>query len=341
MRAIPRVTAGIVGLVLYYIGLFMYEDEEKQWQNALENIWVSIADQAKESGSKSVALFGKAAAIVTKPFDLIFGDKILSLRFIGGSICWSLAMECLVLGILVLLARPLGLLVQQPSHAEWVSILHFALALIVAGLLFTLLAILPTLWHSRWAVALSLFPICFLGFDFALLIYFHVGKPRHWGFFAGLVLSLLSDVALLALVRFTIKWIALKSTVLRTTTAIIVHLAVIYLLVIVPIGVAEVIPKPEIRQSAVLSAVVSMVGLNVFTALASCSFLFLLLLLLLHRILWPILARVVYPLARFEAIRTRKLALSIGSLCFLYAFPSLAGPAKALILWVAHRTGGD
>ena len=47
-----RGAAVLAGVLAYYVAFFIYEDEEGKWQSRIENVWVSIHDKAKESGSK-------------------------------------------------------------------------------------------------------------------------------------------------------------------------------------------------------------------------------------------------------------------------------------------------
>ena len=329
-----HIVALLAGLLFYYVGLFMYEDEEGKLQSRIENVWISIHDRARESGSKSAALFGKVAAIVTKTFNAIFGQKIFSARFVGASFCYSFAALFLFGSLMLFVASPLGLFVKQPSQADLIAFQYVAIGFLIAGLLSLLLAILPTLWHSRWAVMLTLLPIIFYMFAFVTMIGLHALNTKRLGAFVGLTLSLISDVLLLTLVRFTLRWVSAKASTWRIASAILTHLAIIYFLILVPFAIPVVL-SDDFRQSMVLTALVIMGGLNLFTGLASSAFLLVLLFLLLHRLLWPVLSRIVYPLQRFHVIRNRKIMLSIGTACLLYSAPSLRGPAKALVEWIA------
>src|ERR1035437_8824825 len=42
--------------------------------------------------------------------------------------------------------------------------------------------------------------------------------------------------------------------------------------------------------------------------------------LLIHRLVWPSLSRLVYPLCRYKIVTNRKVLASLGSLLFTYAF---------------------
>ena len=328
-----RVLALGIGLLAYYTAFFMYEDEQGKWQNRVENLWVVIHDRARESGSKSAALFASVAAIVTKAFETLFGRNILSARFVGTSISCSFAVGFLLLSLTLPLARSLGLYADQPSPKDLIAFRDVEIVLIIAGLIFSFFAILPTLWRSRWAVALTLSPVVLM-----LLGVFHALTPKRLAFFVGLALSLLSDVLLLVLARFTVRWVSANGSVWRTASALLIQFSIVFFLILVPSGIPEAFP--EFRQSVILMALVDMGGLNIFTALASSAFFLLLLSLLLHRGLWPVLARILYPLARFQVIRNPKITFFVGSGCLLFALPSLSGPVRSLIEWLAKRGVG-
>jgi hypothetical protein len=60
-------------------------------------------------------------------------------------------------------------------------------------------------------------------------------------------------------------------------------------------------------------------GLNVTTALLCQVPAIMLCVVLLHKLIWPALSRLLYPLASRKVITNRKALISVGSLCLLYA----------------------
>lgn len=199
------------------------------------------------------------------------------------------------------------------------------------------LAILPAIWHSRWAVVLTLLPVTFCGCELVVLAGTHSLKPKHSGYFVGLGLCLLSDVLLLALFRFTVRWISADPSVPRTALAILIHLCIVYFLVLVPLAVPAALEGDyDFRQSVALMSLVVMGGLNIFTAFASSAFLLSPLLLLLHRALWPVLGRILYPLARHQIIRNRKAMGALGTGCIAFAFPLMPAAIKSILQWLAQ-----
>jgi hypothetical protein len=75
---------------------------------------------------------------------------------------------------------------------------------------------------------------------------------------------------------------------------------------------------------------------NLFTGLASCLFLLMLLFVLLHKVIWPVLGRLFYSLARHQVIRNRKIMASTGTGCFIFAWPLMSSPIAGVLRWLAH-----
>ena len=72
---------------------------------------------------------------------------------------------------------------------------------------------------------------------------------------------------------------------------------------------------------------------NIAAAVVASAFILCLIAVLLDKIIWPIIARLVYPLIQFKVVHNRKLMATIGLLCLPVAFPKLiawVGPLEKL-----------
>jgi hypothetical protein len=337
--AVLRFLAIPVGILSFYTAFFMYEDEEGEWQNRIEKLWVAINDEAKIAGSPTSAFFNKVSVVVTRGFDRIFGSRLFSLQSVGVSTSYSLAgfvlSGCLAFAILLRTNNPLN----DPLPEELLK--HGALlefVFLIAGLIFFILALLPSLSPTRWFVALSLLPAFFwtIGLPIELAQSNSSShKQKYVAFFTALLVSFFSDIFLLALVRFTIRWVSAKTSVSRIALAVLTQASVFVLLILVPwdigLGLIETVgPRPE------FVALLCVALLNVFTGITSCMFLFSLLFVLLHKIFWPILSRLVYPLARHQIIRNRKVMVAVATACFIFAFPLMPAAIKSILQWLAE-----
>src|SRR5580658_3564218 len=76
-----RLLAVCVGALAYYAAFFMYEDEEGEWQNRIEKLWVAINDKEKlAGGNQASAFFNKVAYVTTRGFNKVLGRRLFSFQ---------------------------------------------------------------------------------------------------------------------------------------------------------------------------------------------------------------------------------------------------------------------
>src|SRR5438128_3844359 len=81
----------VFGVVLVYVAVFLYEDEQGKIQNGLEDLWLRLAERQQTALAQHGAFLHIAARIANSWLDRLFGKQLLSLRSIGVSVCYSLA----------------------------------------------------------------------------------------------------------------------------------------------------------------------------------------------------------------------------------------------------------
>lgn len=336
--AVSRSIASLIGLLAYYTVFFMYEDEEGRWQNRIEKLWVAIDDKAKTTGSRTSALFNKVSIVVTQGFDKIFGPRLFSFRFVGISTSYSFAGFCLSGFLLFAILLRINPLLDDPLPGELLASGPLVeRVFLIGGFIFLLFALLPSFAPSRLFVFVSLVPAFFwtIGLPLQLLLSTSSHKHKALAIYAALIVSFLSDVFLIALVRFTIRWVSIRTSVSRIAVAALLQAGVFILVLLVPLDIGisligTIGPRPE------LMALVCVAFFNVFTGLTSCMFLIALLFVLLHKIVWPILSRSVYPLARHHLIRSRTVMGALGTGCIIFAFPQMPAAIKSILRWLTE-----
>lgn len=331
---IVRSLSAAIGFLALYAALFMYQDETGKWQSQIETLWVAIDDRRNLTGSKTSALFNKVGAVVTRGFNAVFGRKLLSFQSVGVSSSYSFAGMFLLTFFLLVIALQPGILTPPLSEDLSKTFAFLEHACLILGLIFFLLAALPSLSPSRWFVGLSLLPCLFLAAGLIYMLRTHRVSQRHVAFFAALVLSLISDILLVALVRFTVRWLSTNTSASRIALAVSMQVGLIVLLVVAPFEIATN-PLIDIRQRPMHQALGTIAVLNAFTGLVSSIFLLTLFFVLLHKVFWPLLSRLFYPLARYQLIRNRKIMASVGISCLIFAFPSIAASVKSILEWLA------
>ena len=323
-----------IGFLAYYAAFFLREGEEGRLQNRIEKLWVTIDDRS--SVGRTSALFSNVAKIVTRGFNRLFGRRLISFQFIGVSTCCSFATLCLFVVLAVVLMKREFFGPLPPDLSKMLPFLEHTF--LIVGVIFSLLAVLPSTLPSRWAIALSMIPAVFFGATFLYMTKAHLWTPKRWSVLGGLLLSLLSDILLLVLVRFTVRWVSAKTSVWRIAVTLLLQAGIIYFLVFVPFSIPQALPFEDFRQSTTLMTLSEMGGLNIFTGIASSVFLLTLIFVLLHRITWPILSRLFYPLARYEVVRNPKIMFRMGTACLLLALPLMhEGAVKSFVRWLAKE----
>jgi len=335
LLTVLRVAAIPVGLLAYYAAFLMYEDEEGKWQSRIETLWVAVNDREKLTGSRTFALFNKVAGVTTRGFNRVFGDRLFSFQSVGVSTSYALA--ALALGFTFIMfwimfrsARLMHPLPQNDVGA--MSLLgHFGLAV---GLICLTLAVLPSLLPSPWTAALSLFPFLLITAGTLNALWLHRPLAGLLVVYIALLASFLSDVLVLALVRFVVRQISAETSVFRLTVAVLMQMGLIALLVVAPFQSAGSL-MVKFGQRPTLRALLAFGIFNAFTGIASSVFLLVLLVVLLHKAMWPVIGRLLYSLARHQLIRNRLVTAGIGTACIVFAFPQMSEALKAALEWIA------
>lgn len=310
-----RVAAVLAGLVAYYMAGLMYEDEEGRWQNRIEALWVAIDDRQRIVGSKTQALFDRVAEVVVSIYDRLFGPKILSWQFLGVSSSYSFA--ALLFG---------GTMIY--SHY-----LHIDLAYnigIIVGIFSLICAIIPSLVPYRPAIVLSLLP---LTINLSSVIITYLFTHRFMGLNWELtIVGVVSSAIVLFLIRYTIRRVSERATPFRIATAIMMQLLTMGLLVYGPV----LVYGADVRKPyATVPLMLDIIAVNLFTAVGASLFLLVLFAVLIHRVVWPILARLVYPLARYQLFRNKAKMASLGTACLIFALPAMPSMVKGMLQWAA------
>jgi len=292
---VSRITALVAACIGFYAAVFLYEDQEGEWQNRLDAFWVSINDRAKITERTSTALFNRIAEVLRSAFDRIFGHKLFSFQSFRISLLLSVSIGfAVVLVILGSIERPIGIVMLLTiiiliTLVAYDAVTHRWLSIPSWVLLFSLVT------SSLGGV--FLFP------RILILVFIEAGVA------IVVVLSFLSDVFVIAAVR------ALFNSIATTLSLVAIMLKMAGL-----IGLAFGVLSFPFIFFAIIPPLNLAVLLNVATALYCVIPLIMLAIVLLHKLLWPILNRLIYPLCRYKAISNKKAIVTISSLCALYAF---------------------
>lgn len=323
-----RALAGLIGCLTFYAALFMYEDEEGNWQNRLENLWVSIHDRAKVTNSLAVALFNTISQKLVNAFNWVFGSRLVSARSISASINLSIA-SGFFMGIMMIA-------IDVSLHHDDLHDLKSLVGLAPIALFCIGMAILPSLRKTKMALVFSYSPlflgICYMLYRASLPDLSPTG-PLHTyliGISASiftLAFSLTSDLVVVAVIRKTFSAVSSAISMAKIISAVVMFTVLAIACEAVPalLGATAIYVIDELRMpdynlwtTMRLIGDFSFMG-NLITLIYCVIPVMALLTVLCHSAFWPLASRVVYPLCRYRIFGNRKILLAFGSLCIIFS----------------------
>jgi hypothetical protein len=303
----------LIGAVLcLYAGSFLYEDEMGKIQNKLEEWWAKLDDARLGAVSRHTAFTRVLAAFEAQVLERIYGRHLISLRAFGVSQCLSLgsmgaaALVALILGPTV---RPHGAPLSDNSVT-----LGFA-ALFTA--LFIVLAALPTILKPKWLVVwFAAVEVTVWG---PIVLMSNVGQSERARILAvALAFSFACDVMFVVVTRWMVQYAASMDKTWKIILIILANALLGLLLFIAPLyplknwyHIAKQ-PGRILRVPMGYIAAGLVAAFNWVNVLLAALFGLLALLVLAHRLFWPMINRPLYALQSLGIARRQKLVTSAG-----------------------------
>jgi hypothetical protein len=316
-----RVLAFVLGCISLYLAFFLYEDEEGKLQNRIEKLWVTIDDRAKATNSITTAVLNSVAKVLRRLFNVMFGESYFSAQLLSVSINMSVAGASISFG-----AFAYG---WERLH---VTATEAPLSCLAIGVIFLAQAAVVIRYPRHWVILLCCLPIVFSLASVLYLVLFLaelIGRQHIVGFFASVVIaipsalcySIASDIMSVIAIRRIFASAAKSWTPLEMLKSIGLLGGVLYSFVLCPayIGFRFLSSRnQDISDISMLLVLFEFLNVtNVFyCALLMCVFV----LLLLHKAIWPVLSRMIYPISRYKLLLNRKVMVSSGCLALTFAF---------------------
>jgi hypothetical protein len=325
-----RILAGIIAGIAFYFAFFLYEDEEGVWQNRLENLWNSVYDRAKVTNSTSIALFNRIAETLQRAFSRIFGVRLLSFQSVFASINLSFSSGCF--GSMIVFRVP----AYPQGKIDYLPILIVS----CFSIFFLILALLPAIIRKLWVVILCAVPaivgLVGLGFDMEQLIssrnpggrIIHDAPQATELLMLTIALSLLSDIIGVIIIRKIFAAISKLLSALRILFAVVILIGFALLVEGLPVILGTNFAHIHAALDAGLAAIIILNASTVVYCLIPVA---VLLAVLGHQLVWPLLSRLLYPLASRKVITNRKVLIPLGTLALTFAFNLEHVGAKELL----------
>jgi hypothetical protein len=321
-----RVLAGVLGVLVLYVAWFVYEDEEKRMQNVIEQWWLSLNELSSTTRSRQAALTAFVSRKAVDSINRFYGAPIWST---GGLIASStmVILIAVVLGGIAtsLLANSVPFGSAQPPRSEAEA------QVTLLALVIYLLALIPCLlaafsprrrpWR-RWIV------VVWFGLNFYFVVdgfmRFFEGRIQASAF----VFVLLGHLFLFCVAPVVVCGVAVCMRYAFTVAARsgsewwpFVLAAGVVLLTLALVTLTGYTGLTRNEQIYVLSALLFpsllfIPMLSLVTLIAG--------LLLLHRLMWPFIERVLYSWQRYKVVQNKKLLNAAGTALFGFALASEA-----------------
>lgn len=309
VKLVWLVAAILLGLFCLLTAILLYPDEDDKIQSKLEEVWVRVDDFRKLALTRHAAFLTGIARLETRLFERIFGYELISPQALGMSFCCSFA--------------PIALLCFLGAIADGTGRrIVFTLALFlccVASGVFSFF-----LRERRLRLTLSLTVL------FSLVIFLlaaFVNSERgyadptsapEWAA-AALVVAVIGsfafDIGFIVATRKLLRWAGDMESSARVILIVFIN----FLLAVGFIGIGPILIKVTGGDFDINSHTLFSVGVPLFISYSNLSdvmisllFGLLVIMLLIHRAVWPLLNRTIF---RFQAIGPkgrRVLLASIG-----------------------------
>lgn len=325
-----RILSLLSGLLLLYAAFFLYEDEQGNIQNRLEDSWIKLSDLSRSALSHHTAFIRMVARSTAHILDRIFGQKLFSARFIGVSICLSFisifstalwypyGFAYHYVPLLLLIATYLALaIISSFISNQW--LIKFWLAFVIALTPFTIITL-----HIFPLTPEGSYDTTHIQFDLELATFL---LPAY---LTAIAIAVICDMLFVALTRWILQWVSELNSSFKIIATLFLNSCLVVSFLIVPLYYQDAFARyaigqypqaevgfwsgwfgpgfgmnlPELYDLAFFS--------NFYTSLIATLFIVLIIIMLLHKLLWPIIERPVYALQEIGVARRKKVLAALG-----------------------------
>jgi hypothetical protein len=345
LHILLRILAVIASALVLYVLVVVYEDAEKRIQNRLEEVWVRIDDLQSSAVSKEAAFVNVIARVSGSFFDRIFGHRLISLRSIAICLAFTFASGDLAIALIYLwgggsntFALMIGLLMLVLGSLPVLASANVPAPDARGRRLrhrgrpkFAFLAIFRSKAYYYGIIIVS---ICILWIG-EIRIPTTTAYDIGWNIF-DFTASVAVDLAFIMFFRWVFRRLSAPSSFWQISVYLILVSAVTALLM----GPFLLIAVPYLRNHFRLlyqilefsgqSSTDVMLNLRISTFVISensllngaCLFIvvILMVLLMVHRLLWPSIKRPLYAVQRYHVVTKKKLLGAVAGMLLLYVF---------------------
>jgi hypothetical protein len=289
--------------------LFLREDEEKKLQNSLDGLWIRVNDAGRSIGSFLAAFLAEVAKITGIGIDRLFGPALVSNQAIGVAVAFGLASMMITAWVAsdlhygrvwiavaaLIVVGILPAITKSADAARKVFLVPFALGLFFLGL---------AIWHA-WRLVVA--PES-LKEGTTMLLAFYV-------FFGAILATVIVDVLWILLIRGTLEWFVNRPTPLRSLAFLTLNALALAVSLLPLFEYNALTATVHLANLAGWLAffIICLSSTRIFMFLTAFAIAWLVADLLVHRITWPVIDRVVYAAARYKLVQNKKALASLAT----------------------------
>lgn len=292
------------GLVLLYGAIFLYQDERLKIQNRLEEWWFQI-DELRGTGlARSAALTRVIALRSSAIFSVLVGRRYLAIESLAA--CIAFALLSYVIYYIAFFAT-LALwswreLAEAFDRYRPVYVRGFVGMIISAGI--ASLHFFGTKRYPQWSRYISLATIMLTIGAVSLL-------PHPLIVLTVFSISVCLACVCISLIRAMLSWAESTNSSARLAVVALSNSVIAFGVFVTPLVASQVVYSTG--GSYVFARILGWTAMtNLLLALIAATFVFLLAIAVVHRLIWPLLSRVLYPLANDRVVFKRKTMATIG-----------------------------
>lgn len=326
-----RSVFALLGFQFFYMAIFMFRDEHGRLQNRLVDLWIAIK-QAEDSTGE---LFRRSAALAETGTAWLLGPKTLSFK--AGLISCYLSLASMQIAA----ATSDPFRSRRLDEAAWAAGLVIFTTVVVrrvamrwAVIALSLVCVTMPIWmglQELWPQYQERFrPLP----DAALVIEVANIAIGFIVIFPGMIVDFLA----IGINRIFIKrsshpanrTLIVLVLLYNAAWAVVIFLAFALRLDLIFHGWTKMLGSHNIFVAFVIMSPI--IG-GFFTAIGCSTFFLVVCIALIHRGFWPMLDRILTAMAEFNVLSNRKVQVSLGAICLIFAFgglPSLLEVLKIL-----------
>ena len=322
----PRAVAAILGMLVVCLASLTYEDEEGRFQNKLEDWWITLDERRAASLSWAASFIQAVARLTGSCLDRLFSKRLFSLRAVAVSIILSVASFYLTISIIIATHIVSLAKVHNPPSAisALVSFLQFSAFAMIPALsespLLPWKSWLPKLLRFYWWALFAWVALQNSAFLLHLFVSASNGPKVGARVTSFLLLvfgiSLLFDISYIAFTRWILRRVSNTDRLTRIMLAIIFQVTSLAIILVCPfyLGV-KLVPYSQVLAIAMIVSY----AFNSIDVIAALAALMIAMLMLMHRLIWPLIQRPIYAIQRMTLINRKGWLWSAGVALLTFA----------------------